>query len=555
MSRTDRITPASRLTAARPSRRTALAGGALTALALPAIAACSNEGRGGGDVDQTVDESLLPTFTAVSGGAEPDLIGENGVADAYFSYPADVTDATDGAPGDGDPITTMGITNSPIPPSLGSNEYWQELNERLGSELTINISNPADYNEKFPTAVAGGQLPDIWGVGSAPQMPQLLESEALDLTPYLSQDAISAYPNLANLPTEAWRSTIYNGKIFTVPVPRGVTSTYITYGRNDLLAEKGIDTAPASWDEFVSICEEMTDAGSNRWALSRVPTDYVCQMHEIPNGWSVVDGKLVSANEHEAQKDALEATRSLVEKGYTHPDTFGAQWQEYKLWLINGTTSFTFDTFSGWSSYTALSTGDDTVDLGLFPTPLLDGGGLAPAWLGSPINSVTAISKGSEARVETLLKFLNYLASPFGSTEHKFLKYGLEGVHHELEGTDPVLNDKGKSETALGIVYFTDAPAPIYTPGDPDATQLQYDAQMQMATTAVSNPVRGLYSETDSSKGGQIGKALADLRNDILQGREKVSAWDDAVADWKKKGGDAIRDEYQEAYDSLESAS
>lgn len=535
------------------SRRRVMHTAALAGVSLPILANCSNEGRGGDTVgSKDIDESLLPTYAKFQAVA-PDLTGENGVGDAYFTYPSDSVDSVDSAPGDGKPIRTMGITNSPIPPGLAKNAYWQELNERLGSELQINLSNPEDYNQKFPTAVAGGQLPDVWGVGSAPQLPQLLEAEALDLTPHFSGENVKDYPNLANLPTEAWRSAVYNGKIFGVPVPRGVTGTYITYGRSDLLAEIGIEDGPTSYDEFVSICKEVSSSKSGRWALSRVPTDYVCQMYAIPNTWEVKDGSLVSANEHEAQKDALEATRSLVEAGYVHPDTFSAQWQEYKMWLVNGTTLFTFDTFSAWPSFDLFSK-DIEFTLDMYATPKLDGGGTAAAWLGSPINSITAISKDAGDRTETFLKFLNYLAAPFGSTEQKFQKYGIEGVHHELDGTDPILNAKGRSEIALGTLYFTESPQPIYEAGDKEATQLLFDAQMASAPTAVANPVRGLYSETDSRKGGQIGKALADLRDDILQGRKPVSAWDAGVEDWKKGGGDKIRDEFQAALEQLESA-
>jgi putative aldouronate transport system substrate-binding protein len=43
---------------------------------------------------------------------------------------------------------------------------------------------------------------------------------------------------------------------------------------------------------------------------------------------------------------------------------------------------------------------------------------------------------------------------------------------------------------------------------------------------------------------------LDDLQSDILQGRAPVTAWADGVATWKKDGGDAIRDELQQALDA-----
>jgi putative aldouronate transport system substrate-binding protein len=78
-------------------------------------------------------------------------------------------------------------------------------------------------------------------------------------------------------------------------------------------------------------------------------------------------------------------------------------------------------------------------------------------------------------------------------------------------------------------------------------TQAQYDVTQELAPTVTHNPVEGLYSETQSRKGRQIGSTLTDVETDILQGRKPVSAWEDAVATWKKGGGDQMRDEYQQA--------
>lgn len=537
------------------SRRNLLRTSMVAGLGVPLVSACSNEGRGGGTspgAPQQVDSSLLPNYIPYED-VEPDLIGSDGVANAFFEYPAEPVKAHSEAPGDGQPIRTMGITNTPIPPGVDNNEFWQGLNERLGSELSINLSTPADYEQKFPTAVAGGQLPDVWGVGVAPQLPQLLESQALDLSQYLSGDAVEAYPFLANIPTDSWRSTVYNGKIFGVPVPRGVISTYILYGRDDLLAAKGITEGPASFEDFVDICTELTEPQNNKWALSYIPTDYIRQMFGVPNGWSQDDdGTLVHAYEHEGQKEALEAARGIVEAGLMNPDAFSAQWQDYKVWFANGTTHFNYDSFSAWSNYFQLYAGSGDFSLTAMPPPQADGGGQASAWLGNPTNSITAINKNAEDRVETLLKFLNYLASPFGTEEYKYIKYGNEGVHHTLEGSDPILTTKGQSEVQMGLLYMTDAPWPIYQPGMPDGTQAQYDAQMSIVPNAIRNPAMGLYSETSARQGSQLSSTMGNLQNDILQGREPVSAWDDAVASWKSGGGDKIRDEYMAALEETE---
>src|SRR5699024_8996750 len=193
--------------------------------------------------------------------------------------------------------------------------------------------------------------------------------------------------------------------------------------------------------------------------------------------------------EHEGQKEALEGCRALVEAGYLNPDSFSTQFQNYQIWLANGTTRFTTGTFSAWPGYYELrSGGREDFSLAAYGPPLAEGGGRASAWLGNPTNSITALNADASDRVETLLSVLNWMAAPFGTTEYLFRKYGTDNDHHTLDGTDPILTDKGRSELQLGLLYLTDAPWPIYQPGMPDVTQDQYDAQMSIVPSALPDP-------------------------------------------------------------------
>lgn len=533
------------------TRRTMMIAGLATAAL--GVAGCSNEGRGGvtgTDQQQANDDATLPAYEPYQGG-DPDIRGENGIGNVFFAYPEKPVKAITDPVGDGQPIQTLGLTNTPIPPAVDKNAFWQELNKRIGSDLKISLANPSDYTQRFSTAVAGGKLPDIFSVGSAPQLPQLLGSEALDLTEHLAGDAAKNYPFLANIPTDSWRSTVFNGKIMAVPVPRGVISTYVLYARDDLLQAEGVTEQPGSYQELYDLAKQVTSPRDNRWAFSYVPTDHIRQMYGIPNGWQEEGGKLTSAREHPAQEDALESARKLFADKLVNPDAFTVGWQDYKVWFAGGQALFTFDSFSAWPGYLTLRAKGDFHLVGWGPMKA-DGGGAAPIWLGNPTNSITSINKNAGDRVEVLLRYLNWLAAPFGTEEYLFRKFGVEGVHYTLDGTDPILNDKGKSETQLGLLYMTDAPWPIYAPGNREATQAQYDTQVAVVPTGLKNPTIGLYSETNSRSGGELNKALGSLENDILQGRKPVSAWADGVKTWKSKGGDKIRDELQAALDLRE---
>ncbi|GAA3085460.1 putative aldouronate transport system substrate-binding protein [Kribbella aluminosa] len=531
------------------SRRQIL-GGSLAAVAsaagLPLLQGCSNKGRGGTDAGGA-DGIKLPKYIAYQD-FTPDLTGKNGVDSATFKYPADPVAAISGPVGDGQRVAALTVTNSPAPPARGRNAYWQELERRLGFTFDIEIVPSTDYGQRFQTAVAGGKLPDLFSIypGQVPSLPALLQKKAVDLTPHLSGDAISKYPLLANVPTVSWKQTVYDGKIYGIPIPRGAQSTLTLYSRDDLLTKLGITKPPASLQELQDLCKELTLAKTNTWALGRVPLTYLRQMFKIPNGWSVQNGRLVSAFEAEQQKDALEAGRKLMVAGVVHPDGFTAPGSIRKTWVANGSTLMVDDSFSAWHAFYNYPH-PDTFRLAAWAPPIAEGGGTAPVWLGAPTINITAINLTASDRVEALLSLLNYLAAPFGTSEYLFKNYGVKDVHHTLKGTDPVLTDKGRTEIALGLEYVANAPWMTYQPGAPDVTKAQFDAQDTLVPTAVADPTISLYSETNVRKGNQIG--MGDLELDILQGRKPVSAWDEGLAKWKKAGGDTIRDEFQKALD------
>lgn len=199
------------------------------------------------------------------------------------------------------------------------------------------------------------------------------------------------------------------------------------------------------------------------------------------------------------------------------------------------------------------ASGLEEYGVGLMLNPGADG--VAPMWLGNPNNTISAIAAAEPERVRLLLEVLNWLAAPLGTEEHLFRKYCLEGVHFEFDGTDPVLTEKGQSETCQGyfpVEYLIDGPRHNYFPGRRDIAEDVHAHMEQAVPTGVRNPTVGLYSATQGVRGGRLTTTLDDAVNSVLTGRESVSSWDDVVDAWRSDGGDAIRSEYEEAHTQLE---
>ncbi|MFC7624156.1 extracellular solute-binding protein [Microlunatus sp. GCM10028923] len=533
------------------SRRGLLGGGAVLAgtvgvAGLGGLAGCST---GGGGDDAAVNAAVkLPTHKPYEG-VEPDLAGDETVLDGYLKYPSDPKQVSTEAPGDGNPVTFMTNIPGAIPPPASDNAFWTELNNRLGSPLEISMASNDEYADKFATRVAGNDLPDLINIPpTTAQLPGLLKAKARDLTEFLSGDAVQQYPFLANLPEVYWRGCVFNGGIYGVPVPRGMARTSLPLYREDLLAAKGIkDPAPKNFQEFFDLCVEMTDQRGNRWAWSTAPTNYVKQMLGIPYLWAEEGGTFTSANEHPRNTDALEAVRKLVEAGVVNPDAFTSGASARKQWFNGGIVSFDLDSFVAWNQYYADNTAGDAFAVNMLDVPGFDDGEGTP-WLGAALNNITAINAQTKHAPETLLKIANWMAAPFGTQEYLFRKFGVEGRHYALEGSDPIPNKVGVLETGIGLQYVCDSPMALYLAGHPEVPEKQQKIQQKIAPRLVANASYGLYSDTMSKKGAIIDGPLNDLSTQIVLGKQPVSAWETGVKDWLAAGGEDIRSELQQAH-------
>jgi len=527
------------------SRRTLLRG-SLAAAAVGSMSGCATVTRST-DIAALNKPVELPTYRRFNG-PKPDLpLSHPLMPDCFYQFPAKPVRSTEGAPGDGSSVTGTVPTSNPIPPTADRNPYWQELNKRLGSPVGLTITSANDYDDKFATAVAGDTLGDLFNVeGGFAYLPQFLEARAQDLTEHLSGDAILDYPFLANLSTESWRGCVFAGGIRAVPIQRGVMSSNLLLARQDILDKLGVELASPNLDELIKVAKAVTDPKKNRWAFAVPPSSALSAMLRLPNDWEVRDGRLVHSRELEEHKELLKIGRQLVVDGLIHPD--GVAKHNQKVWFSQGSAVMTQDSYSSIQSFYRRSV---VKEFAIAIPVVRDHAGKTGRFLmGKPNNSIAAIKPSSPERTRMLLGMLNWFAAPFGTEEYLFRKFGLPGRHYTLKGTDPVLTEDGGSEVCLGefpVQYLADGGYPVYFPGHPEAVDVAHGHLKAILPTAIPQPVYGLYSPTDSTKGKVADKQFEALTKEIQLGRADLADWDKAIADWRDSRGDAIRHEYEEA--------
>lgn len=521
----------------------------LTVAGLSSLTACGSGAtvsKGGAKASAKLK---LPTYVAAQT-APADLAGNAAGLDAtYLRYPKKLTKSVAKAPGDGSRITALTETFTTPAPPQAKNAYWQELNKRLGSQfdMTIVVEEGAGYPGKFNAIIASGDIPDlVWFPPNQglQHVPELLDAKFHDLTPHLSGDAVKKYPNLANLPTTAWKTAVINGKIRGVAVAYGSMGQVYVVNQDFWKPVGGAEFTGA--EDFLAKGKELLDAKRNKYVLEPAYVNHVGQFAQwfgAPAAWRLEDGKLTHLYETEEYLEAVAFAVKVRKAGLFWPDPNLSTTMEKVAQGSLGAYVQSFPSF-----LTDVKTYD-------FPfgviVPFVSKAGATPSYtLGYGSVGYTAISKKADTkRVEMLLRVLDYLAAPFGTEERLFLDNGIEGTHYtRTSNGDIKLTTKGNAEavtTAMPLAFLANTPEYIYLPGKSELASKIHGWQEELLKLGKANPTSGHFSDTSTKKSASIGTAVSDTVLDVVAGRKPISAFQDQVKKWRSGGGDQMRAEYE----------
>lgn len=498
----------------------------------------------------------------MSGLAKPDIAGgaDGIVSETFYKYPKDsLVSAVKTPPGKGGVVTAFVFTTAPAPGSAEQNSALANINKLLNADLRVTVVTSAnDYFARFATIMAGSpsDYPDLlWirDVLNVKGVNQFLKASYADLAPYLAGDAVKAFPGIANLPPYSWPNTVRNGTIQAIPrnpVNPWGDQAYINQAFWD-----EVGGLPKNIDDFTRMAKAMTRPQQGRYAIvdtlvssSKSPglRAFFLNLFGAPNQWRVTKGKLVKDLETDEYRAAAEYVRSLYAAGVVHPDAATLSNAQASDLLLSGKAGFI-----GQFGVTAFPD-RWLANKGKIPLRALmpfghDGKAQPNYHFGSGSNGTTAIKKGSEDRVKELLGIVNLLASPFGTTEYHASAFGIPGVHSDYDADgNPVLTQKGRSELLLSGVRFCAEPTySTYQPKEFAALQGSY--QNTMRSLGIADPTIGLDSATNVTARISLDRLTTDTLLQIVTGRQPMGAFDQFIKDWRSQGGDAIRQEFEEA--------
>ena len=504
----------------------------------------------------------LPTYVPLPG-ITPDLPpSADGLVDgAFLNYPANPIKSVPDKPGRGGEVSVITVTTSPPPTPMESNTLWQAVNAELGVTLRLNIQAQADYaTVKLPTIIAGNELPDILYMATnavVPQLPTFLHSKMADLTAYLSGDAVKDYPNLANIPSIAWSAVVFDNAIYGVPVP---TSMFVWahWVQQNLLDDEGL-AAPTTADDYKRLAMHFTRPEQNLYGLGcennngmGMTNGWLTGMFGAPNEWALDErtGKLTHTAETDAYKAAVAYARDLWAAGVYHPNAL-----QYNL--VSARNDFAARKFMfRFDGFLVASTGFWDAAARLTPPgnprvmpPFGANSSVKPTyWTSSGNTGYVVFKQAPPERIKELLRIVNWFAAPQGTEEYLLETYGLKDIHWTPdEFGNPVLNDRGKADATIPFHFIGRGPRSVYFPRTPEKTPIMHATQNAIAPFMSINPTDAYYSVTNAARSASLSRTLVEKINEIVVGREPLSAFDGAVKDWRDGGGDQIRGEFEQA--------
>ncbi|MEE1928291.1 sugar ABC transporter substrate-binding protein [Streptomyces sp. TRM 70351] len=120
-----------------------------------------------------------------------------------------------------------------------------------------------DVQAKYDTAIAGGGLPDVGGVGTA-YLANMVAQDALEPVTQRIEDG-SLKGKLSQNMLDSVASAGGRGEeLYSVPTSGNQGTLWY---RTDLFEAAGLE-APRTWDDFYGGAEELTDAGNNKFGFT-----------------------------------------------------------------------------------------------------------------------------------------------------------------------------------------------------------------------------------------------------------------------------------------------
>lgn len=428
-------------------------------------------------------------------------------------------------------FTNFTIAQPPEPDGV----YQKELEKRTNTKMNITWITGPDFVQRLNVALASGELADLMTINDVtnPVFQDMVKQGAFwDLSPYIKD-----YPNLMDHPEIIWENTKIDGKNFVVPVARPLDGFVFPSIRKDWLDKLGLEipkTTEDLYDVMKAFKENKPDGQADTVGYTMRAVDFVQFLFAGTSGTYKIKGdNLVNTNLEPEMKTYLLYMKRLYDEGLIPADY--SVMKDNNFWDLAtsgraGVTAETIEALWRWT-YDQWKR-DPSVEW--LPLVSLDAGAgqFVPQFRG--YIGVQAIPKKvPEEKMKKILAMLDYGASKEGGD---LTLYGIEGIHYDVvDGFKIATEQAVKDSVGIGSFgkFFMRFDPYMYAlaPGMPKEVFERNKAIVdERAKISTPDPSVGLVSQTNIKQGGDYDKKIADLKVQVIMGKEPIEAWDNLVS-------------------------
>lgn len=329
--------------------------------------------------------------------------------------------------------------------SWGGQEVMEPVVEAFEAEhpdidVEVSYAPPvAEYIQALQTRVLSGTAPDVFVIAAENKTNLIDGGHVVDL---------SAEPWMSTIPEFNQQTYGEDGAVYGASVASWGAG--IAYNK-ELLAQVGADSVPATWDEFLQLCQDLKDAGITPYLedLSGMPAIVASFVgaHDAASGGDmderIFDGK--SSFEEEWTEPLTQYNR-LYQEGLGDPNAVGLTADQVFDEFANGRVAMT--PIGPWSVAPLREAAPD-MDFALAPVPAAPGGEPFLVGAASPGYAINATSD----KVDQAKTFIEYLVSAEGVKRFQELSSDITVTTDYEPVLDPAL-EPIVSDVQAGKIYL-----------------------------------------------------------------------------------------------------
>lgn len=439
------------------------------------------------------------------------------------------------------------------------------IEERTGTQLSIQWVPDGSYDEKVYASIATGTLPKVLYLKNAASLSyfkdEIRSGLFWEIGPYLD-----SYPNLSALKPEVLKNTSVDGKLYSLYQERALSRQGIIY-RKDWADRLGL-SAPGTLEELYEMLKRFTydDPDGNGLDDTIGLTDRndliygafktISSYFGTPNNWGWYQDSLQPEFRFPKYMETMKFFRKLHEEGLINRDFPITSKKDQQELFITGKAGVYVGAMSDVLSLEAKLKAND-------PDAVLDvhnrvrGPNGYGVWATQGYGTVVLFPKSAiptEAELKEVLAFYNELMS---AELANYMYWGIEGEHYTVQDGKAMavdsynLREKDvKPYQALMIGGSSTIDGMLQPVNKNEAKDKAERLILDNENFLFNDPTVPLESVRYNEIGVRLEESIRDATYQFILGMIDEAGYEAQVERWLEEGGEEIIKEFNEAYRS-----